>query len=298
MTMQYDLPLWRPPSEARSLILQVTLGCSHNRCTFCHMYVGKRFRVRPWQQVAADIEHAAEVWGDARRVFLADGDPLAVGAPRLEQVNQALFERFPRLERVATYATPQNLLRKSPAQLKRIRESGLSLLYFGVESGDPEVLDEVCKGATRDEIAAAADRAHEAGFELSCTVLLGLAGHARSERHARATGRLLSRIDPAYASALSIMVPDERDHRDYPLRGVEHDSPWLEMSPLELVQELGWLIEELHCTDTTFRSNHASNYLPIGGHLPEDKPAMLRLVQTVLSEGRRDALRPEWMRGL
>jgi radical SAM superfamily enzyme YgiQ (UPF0313 family) len=296
--MQYDLPLWRPPSEARSLILQVTLGCSHNQCSFCHMYVGKRFRVRPWKEVAADIDHAAEVWPDARRVFLADGDPLAVGAPRLEQITQALYEKLPRLERVSTYATPQNLLRKAPEQLARIRESGLSLLYFGVESGDPEILDEVHKGATADEIVEAAQRAHDAGFALSCTVLLGLGGRARSERHARATGRLLSRIDPAYASALSIMVPDEQEYRDYPLRGVEQDSPWIEMTPLELVRELGWLVEELDCSDTTFRSNHASNYLPIGGHLPEDKPTMLRLIQTVLSEGRQDALRPEWMRGL
>ena len=296
--MHYDLPLWRPPSEARSLILQVTLGCSHNRCSFCHMYVGKKFRVRPWADVAADIDDAAGVYGNARRVFLADGDPLAVGAPRLVQINETLWKRFPRLERIATYATPQNVLRKSMDQLKRIRQSGLSLLYFGVESGDPEVLEAVHKGATVDQIAQAADRAHEAGFQLSCTVLLGLAGREGSERHARATGALISRIGPAYASALSIMVPEADEYRDYPLRAVPGDTPWLEMAPLELVRELGWLVQELDCTDTTFRSNHASNYLPIGGHLPEDKPAMLRLIRTVLETENQEALRPEWMRGL
>lgn len=296
--MNYDLPLWRPPSEGRSLILQVTLGCSHNQCAFCHMYVGKRFRVRPFDAVRADLEEATRYARGTRRVFLADGDPLAVGAAHLERVCQACFAAFPRLERVSTYATPQNLLRKSPDQLRRIREAGLSLLYLGVESGDDAVLRDVHKGATADEIAAAAERAHAAGFALSCTVLLGLAGRAGSARHAEATGRLLSRIGPAYASALSIMVPEAPHTPEATLRTVPADSPWHEMEPLELVAELRTLVEHLRCEDTTFRSNHASNFLPIGGHLPEDHAALLALIDTVLAAGREDLLRPAWMRGL
>lgn len=296
--MSYDLPLWRPPSEARSFILQVTLGCSHNGCTFCHMYVAKRFRVRPFEEVSHDIEEAAGYARNVRRVFLADGDPLAVGAPHLERVCGELWKAFPGLERISTYATPQNLLRKSPEHLRRIREAGLSLLYFGVESGDDEVLRTVNKGATADEIALAAHRAHQAGFELSCTVLLGLAGRAGSARHGEATGRLLSRIGPAYASALSIMVPEEPHTPEALLREVPCDTPWREMEPLELVAELRTLVEHLNVKDTTFRSNHASNYLPIGGHLPEDREEMLGLIDAVLSTGREDLLRPAWLRGL
>jgi len=296
--MHYDLPLWRPPSEGRSLILQATLGCSHNRCSFCHMYVGKKFRVRRWKDLSADIDLAARRYPNSRRVFLADGDPLAVGAPRLVQIAETLWDRFPKLERISTYATPQNLLRKSPDHLRRIRDAGLELLYLGVESGDPEVLERVSKGATPDQIVVAADKAHAAGFKLSCTVLLGLAGREGSVRHARETAKLLSRIDPAYASALSIMIPEADEHRDYELRTVPEDTPWREMEPLELVAELRELVAGLECTDTTFRSNHASNYLPLGGHLPEEKAELLALVDGVLGASREDLLRPEWMRGL
>lgn len=296
--MQYDLPLWRPPSEGRSLILQVTHGCSHNQCTFCHMYVGKRFRVRRLEEVLRDVEEVAASYPRTRRVFLADGDPLSVGAPYLRRLCEKLWERFPRLERIATYATPQNLLRKSSQALRTIRDAGLSLLYMGVESGDPEVLHAVHKGTGPEQILEASQRAHAAGFQLSCTVLLGLAGRAGSHQHARATGALLTRIDPAYASALSIMVPEAADHPDTPLRHVDAQSPWLEMTPLELVRELRELLETFRPTDTVFRSNHASNYLPIGGHLPEDREALLTVVDTVLEEGRTDLLRPEGLRAL
>jgi radical SAM superfamily enzyme YgiQ (UPF0313 family) len=296
--MQYDLPLWRPPSEARSLILQASLGCSHNKCTYCHMYVSKRFRVRPWKELSADIDFAARQYPRSRRVFLADGDPLAIGAPRLVQIAEKLWKSLPRLQRISTYATPQNIRRKSLKQLRRIRDAGLELLYFGVESGDPVVLERVNKGATPDEIIAAADKAHEAGFKLSCTVLLGLAGREHSGRHARETAKLLSRIDPAYASALSIMIPEADEHRDYELRSVPEDTPWREMEPMELVAELRELVAGLECTDTVFRANHASNHLPLGGHLPDEKDALLALVDEVLGASRKDLLRPEWMRGL
>jgi len=262
------------------------------------MYVGKRFRVRPWEELSADIDFAVRQYPRSRRVFLADGDPMAMGAPRLVQIAETLWQRLPRLERISSYATPQNIRRKSPVQLRRIRDAGLELLYFGVESGDPEVLERVNKGATPDEIVAAADKAHEAGFKLSCTVLLGLAGRQGSERHARETAKLLSRIDPAYASALSIMIPEADEYRDYELRCVPENTPWRELEPLELVAELRELVAGLCCTDTTFRANHASNHLPLGGHLPDEKDELLALVDGVLGASRKDLLRPEWMRGL
>lgn len=296
--MQYDLPLWRPPSEARSLILQATLGCSHNKCSFCHMYVGKRFRVRPWEELSVDMDFAARKYPRSRRVFLADGDPMALGAKHLVKIAEKLWRSLPRLERISCYATPQNIRRKSPEHLRRIRDAGLELLYFGVESGDPAVLERVSKGATPDEIAEAADKAHEAGFKLSCTVLLGLAGREGSQRHAQETAKLLSRIDPAYASALSIMIPEADEHREYQLRTVPDDTPWRELEPMELVAELRELVAGLECTDTTFRANHASNHLPLGGHLPDEKAELLALVDGVLGASRKDLLRPEWMRGL
>ncbi len=262
------------------------------------MYVGKRFRVRPWDDLLADMDSAARRHPHTRKVFLADGDPMALGASRLVDIATELRQRLPALERISTYATPQNLLRKSPRQLRRIREAGLELLYFGVESGDPQVLRRVQKGATPDQIVKAAGRAHEAGFRLSCTVLLGLAGREGSLRHARQTAELLSRIDPAFASALSIMIPEPDEGRDYPLREVPVDTPWREMRPLELVAELRELVAGLECTDTVFRSNHASNYLPIGGRLPREKGAMLALMDQVLDSASEDLLRPEWMRGL
>ena len=295
--MQYDLPVWRPPSEARSFILQVTLGCSHNRCTFCHMYLGKRFRVRPLADIARDVKDMARRAPDVRRVFLADGDPLAAGAGFICQVAGLVREAFPRLERLSAYCAPQNLLRKRPEALRAIREAGVSLLYFGVETGDPETLAAVDKGVTADELVAAADRAHAAGFELSCTVLLGLAGPAASQRHAAATAAVISRIDPAFVGALSIMVP-EQDQVEYPLRRGVETAPWLAMQPMELVRELRTLVAGLECTRAMFRSNHASNYLPLGGTLPGDRPKMLAVLDRVIAAGREDVLRPEWMRGL
>lgn len=297
--IDYDMPLWRPPSEARSLIIQATYGCSHNGCTFCHMYKSKRFKVRPEKEVISDLAAVAGDMGSSiKRVFLADGDPLVIKAESLVRIIRECYRLFPRLERVTTYATPQNLLRKSPEDLKAIREAGLQMIYYGVESGHDPTLKAVSKGATSDEIAVGGAKAHGAGFVLSATVLLGLAGREESLNHARDTAALLSRIDPHYASALTIMVPEPQQLKALGIEPPGGDNPWGEMNVWELLEELGEMVKGMEMTDCIFRSNHASNYLPLKGTLPQDKDRLVEMVQTVLEKRNSAHVRPEWSRGL
>jgi len=299
--IEYDMPLWRPPSEARSLIIQATLGCSHNRCTFCRMYKTKRFRVRQESEVFADLDRAAKVMGSSvRRIFLADGDAMVLPTDRMCALLERCHDRFEHLDRVTCYATPENLLRKADDDLVRIRRAGLTMVYYGVESGDDPVLEEVHKGATADEIAQGAAKAHHAGLVLSATVLLGLAGRDASLRHAANTGRLLSRMQPEYAAALTITEPDEAEWRMLgvaPPRLDVGNEKWHEMSPWDLVAELRALVANMDMTDCVFRSNHASNYLALSGHLPIDKTSLLDALDRILRERDARFLRPEsWRR--
>ncbi|WP_243324315.1 radical SAM protein [Geothrix sp. SG200] len=290
--MRYDEPLFRPPSEAESFILQATLGCSWNACTYCAMYRGKRYRERPLEDVLADISEAgARFAEDVRHVFVADGDPLAMDMDYWEPILRALAAAFPRLRRVSTYATARNLLEKSPGELTRLRELGLSLLYLGPESGDDETLRRIAKGATAEEHAEAARKAREAGMDQSLMFLLGAGGRERSEAHARASGRLATAMDPRFLSTLTLAVVPHT-----PLAALE-DQGRFELPDLPgLLRELRWFLEEARPGNAIFRSNHASNHLPIGGRLPRDREAMLAAVDAAL-EG-HIPLRPEWARGL
>ncbi|WP_243384613.1 radical SAM protein [Geothrix alkalitolerans] len=290
--MRYDEPLFRPPSEAESFILQATLGCSWNACTYCAMYRGKRYRERPLEEVLADISEAgARFAEDVRHVFVADGDPLAMDMDHWEPILLALAAGFPRLRRVSTYATARNLLEKSPRELARLRELGLSLLYLGPESGDDETLRRIAKGATAEEHVEAARKAREAGMDQSLMFLLGAGGRERSEAHARASGRLATAMDPRFLSTLTLTVVPHT-----PLAALE-DQGRFELPDLPgLLRELRWFLEEARPGNAIFRSNHASNYLPIGGRLPRDREAMLAAVDAAL-EG-HIPLRPEWARGL
>ena len=293
----YHMPLWRPPSEARSLIIQATLGCSHNRCTFCEMYKMKRFFVRSLEDVIQELKEVARGRGGrVKRLFFADGDALVLPTPHLLKLLETAGGCFPELERVALYATPQNLQRKSVEELEALRSAGLELLYYGVESGDDEVLEAVCKGADAETIVDSAAKAHAAGLRLSATVLLGIGGRKKSLDHARHTAEVLSRMDPAYASALTVMDPPRRGAPEG--AGDSKDRPWMEMGVWEIVEELGELVAGMEVTSCVFRSNHASNYLPLKGTLPRDKEALLRQVKEVLASHEREDLRPEWMRGL
>lgn len=295
----YDTPLWRPPSEARSLIIQATYGCSHNKCLFCHMYTTKRFRARPEQELTEELEAIAEHLGtQVERIFLADGDPMVLPAERMVRLLQECYRLFPRLKRVTTYATPQNLLRKTPEELVAIRSAGLTMLYYGVESGDDETLEAVSKGANSDAVVEAARKGQQAGFDLSVTVLLGLAGGQRSMVHARRTAEVLSRIDPRYASALTIMDPDPEDLVELGGEKRKGKGLWGRMSVWELLAELRELLSAMEMTDCVFRSNHASNYLALKGTLPKDKERLIQLVDEVLERRELDELRPESYRGL
>lgn len=289
--MRYDEPLFRPPSEADSFILQATLGCSWNACTYCAMYRGKAYQVRPLDETLADIAEAARYADDVRHVFVADGDPLGMTLDHWEPILGALATSFPRLRRVSTYATARNLLEKTPEELKRLRELGLSLLYIGPESGDDLTLRRIAKGASAADHVEAASKAREAGMELSLIFLLGAGGRERSEEHARASGRLATAMDPRFLSTLTLTVVPNT-----PMAKLEDQGRFELPDVHELLTELRWFIEEAHPSGAIFRSNHASNYLPIGGRLPRDREAILAAIDEALAG--RVRLRPEWARGL
>ncbi|MCX5842987.1 MAG: radical SAM protein [Deltaproteobacteria bacterium] len=289
--MHYDMPLYRPPSEAYSLIFQVTLGCSHNRCAFCNMYRQKKFRIRPWEELRADILEAVNSYRRTPRIFLADGDALVIDTDYMIRILGFLYEQFPSLERVTAYANPSNLLKKSAEDLQRIQKAGLQMLYFGIETGDDELLVRIKKGATAHELITSAKKAIDAGFMLSATIILGLAGKKESERHAIETARVCSSINPQYLSALTLMLED--DNR-YFFRCLGKD--WEMMDKLEILNELRTMVEHLHLDNCIFRSNHASNYLPIKATLNQDKGKLLQEIDSALKNPAQ--LRPEAMRAL
>jgi radical SAM superfamily enzyme YgiQ (UPF0313 family) len=288
----YVEPVYRPPSEAASLIFQVTEGCSHNGCLFCYMYRGKEFRVKPWERIKEEIDEAAALVPHARRVFLADGDAFVLSVKSLERILDHIYRSFPHLQRVTAYATPGNLLKKSVDEMKLLGDKGLKILYYGVETGDPELLTRIHKGATPDEMAEGCRRATEAGLKLSITVILGIGGKALSERHARNTAALLNRIQPRFLSALTLMLgPYEREYKAAMGSGFEL------ASPMDDVAELRELVAALETDRCIFRSNHASNYLPLAGTLLGDKERLLSEIEAALKNP-EICLRDEWMRGL
>ncbi|MFC1878284.1 radical SAM protein [Chloroflexota bacterium] len=291
--MHYYGAVIRPPSEARSYILQVTYGCSHNRCTFCGTYQDKPFQVRETSQVIEDIELAGSVRPNTRRVFLADGDALVLSANRLNNILDALRDAFPHLERVGIYANAQNLLRKSIDELKTLRAKGLGIVYLGLESGDDAVLARIEKGATAAEMITAATKAKQAGLLVSVIGILGIAGLKGSTQHARLTGQVVSQMDPDYFSMLTLMlVPGTPLHQQW-----EAGAFYLPEAEQMLI-ELHQVIENLDgLSNCIFRTNHASNYLALRGTLTEDKTRLLAALDAAIAHG-PDVFRPENWRGL
>jgi radical SAM superfamily enzyme YgiQ (UPF0313 family) len=291
---RYEGGVFRPPSEANSLILQVMYGCSYNQCTFCGMYADKRFRVRPFSEVEEDVQGLAP-WLKERvtKVFLADGDALALPARSMLRILDLLAAELPHLERVSSYANAHSLLRRTDAELREIREHGLRLLYVGLESGDDETLARTNKGVTSAQIVQACRKAKAAGFGVSVTAILGLGGAERWLEHARATGAALSAIDPEYIGMLTLMMAPGAPLAEAVERG-EFALP----GPEESLRELREIIAATDVTNAVFRTTHASNYLAIEGTLPEDKPAMLAALDRILSWGDTRGLRPEFLRGL
>jgi radical SAM superfamily enzyme YgiQ (UPF0313 family) len=292
--MRYHGNVIRPPSEASSLILQVTYGCSNDTCDFCGTYLDKPFAVRPPQEVADDLAGLPDaVKRHTRRVFLADGDALALSTRRMLEVLSLLRDQLPNLERVSSYANARNMLNKTVDELAQIRAAGLELVYLGLESGDDPTLAAIHKGMTVAEQIEGCRRAKQAGIRLSVTAILGLAGAERSLVHAEATGRAFSAIDPEYIGVLTlILVPQTAMARRVAFGEV------VLPDSVGMLRELREMIAATEVSDCLFRSNHASNYLPLGGRLPWDKPAMLLAIDNVLSAPSLARLRPESWRAL
>lgn len=292
--MKDNIVVIRPPSEAESFLLPVTIGCSHNKCTFCNGYIGTDFRLRALEDIREHIDIVAGSYAPVvRRVFLENGDALVAPQPLLLEVLEYLRERFPNLERVGTYATPKSALHKSVDELKALRELGLTIAYLGVESGDEEVLKQVKKGATYAQIVEAGRKLKEGGITVSATVILGLAGPEGSERHAIATGKILTDIDPEFAGALTLMlVPPTPMHADLKAGRFKL------ITPLQSLVELKLIIENSSFTNCFFTANHASNYLPIRARLPQQKTELVALLDRVIKEKDVSRLKPEYLRAL
>jgi len=289
--LHYEGIIIRPPSEADSIILQVTVGCSHNKCTFCGTYQGVRFRIKDQALVAADIRYAAAQFPFLKRVFLADGDALILPQPRLMEILGMIREHLPWVQRVGLYGNAKSILRKSPEQLEELRRTGLGIVYLGLESGDPEVLRRIAKGVSAERMIAAGRRVREAGIKLSVTVLLGIAGRADGPRHARATGEVLSAMDPNYVGALTLMLlPNTPLAEDYQAGRFELPEQ------TELLGELREMLQHTHLSQGLFLANHASNYLPLKVRMPTGKDQALALIDQALAG--RVALKPEWLRAL
>jgi radical SAM superfamily enzyme YgiQ (UPF0313 family) len=293
--IRYQEPVYRPPSEADSLILQVTIGCSWNRCTFCAMYRDRRFRVRPLAELLGEIDRVRERVGAAgvRKVFLADGDALIAKSAHLGQVLDALREAFPRLRRVSAYASPQALEVRSVAEMTELRERGLTQYYLGIESGDDDTLRALDKGVDGDAMIACGRKAIDAGVKLSVMVLLGAAGRDRSRAHARASARVVNAIAPRFVSTL-VMTPVPGT----PLAELDDRGGFETLDPVELAAELREFVAGLDLDGAVFRSNHASNHLALAGTLPKDKAAMVAALDGVLADPEAAPFRPAWARGL
>jgi radical SAM superfamily enzyme YgiQ (UPF0313 family) len=289
--MHYEGNIIRPPSEANSILLQVTVGCSRNKCTFCAAYKGERFRIKSDDIIMADIDFAAQYCKRQRRVFLCDGDALIIPQKRLVKILSAIREKLPWVTRVGVYANAKSLSMKTLEELVELRELGLGIAYMGLETGDDQTLAAICKGADSAMMIREGRKCRQAGIKLSITVLLGLAGRERSLEHARATGQVLSAIDPEYVGALSLMVIpgtplyDDMEAGRFELPG-----------PNEMLTELGTMIAHTDLSRGLFHANHASNYLPVKARLPQDKEKTLAQINEALSG--KVALRPEWMRAL
>ncbi|WP_319576780.1 radical SAM protein [uncultured Desulfobacter sp.] len=289
--MHYEGTVIRPPSEADSILLQVTLGCSHNKCTFCGTYRGKRFNIKKDDVIFEDIEFAGKYCRRQKRLFLCDGDALVIPMRRLVPILERIRDRLPWVERVGVYANTKSIKMKTDEELAQLRKLGLKIAYMGLESGDNKVLEAIRKGADADKMITMGKKLKQAGIKVSVTVLLGLGGRKGSLDHARETGRVLTAMDPDFVGALSLMlIPGTELHDQYEKGEFEL------LEPEEMLTELGAMIAATNLTDGLFHANHASNYLPIRAHLPQDKEKTLELISQALDG--KIPLKPEYMRAL
>ncbi len=291
--INYHEPLFRPPSEAHSLIIQATLGCAWNKCAFCEMYSSKQFQARKEEDIFADIESMSPYSNHYRKVFLADGNAMVLSFDKLSRILDQLNASLPRLTRVSAYAIPKDIEAKTDTELRILAEKGLKLLYVGIESGDDELLKAIDKGENFESTSHALQRARKAGIKLSVMILNGLGGKNFSQQHAINSAKVVNEIQPEFLSTLVLSYPYGEDHFIKKFNG-----EFIPLNTIELIAEMKVFIENLDLTQSIFRSDHASNYLILRGNFPRDKQEMLNRIDGVLNDPANAQLRPEWMRGL
>ena len=291
MMLNYAEPVYRPPSEAKSLIFQVTLGCSFNQCSFCDMYRNKEYSEKTWDEVKAEIDLMAKQLPDTTRIFLADGDAINISTDYMVQIVEYLYNSFPKLERVSCYTMPMNLLKKTPEELKKMREAGLKMLYLGIESGSDIILKKITKGATAETIIRACRKAIETGFTLSCIIILGLGGKTHSKEHIKETARVVSASSPHYLGTLTLIL-ETGVKQEFLTKFGEEFRP---ISDEEALIELHNLVEQIDVKEKMlFRANHGSNAYNIAGTFPDEKNAMLEKISWLKEHP--ENVRPEGFR--
>ena len=294
--MEYTYPLYRPPSEANSLILQITEGCSFNRCSFCSMYRSKTFAEKPMENVFEDIAIAAKQYPDTRRIFLADGDALYRDTDSLLTILAELYQKFPKLNRVSSYTLPNNLTVKTTGELRTLKEAGLQLIYYGIETGSNELLKCITKGATSNKIIEGIQKASDAGLKVSATVILGLGGRKYWQEHIEQTAAMVNQLNLNYLSTLQLTL-DEQIHDEYIDKFNRRKRDFQPQSDLEVLEEQKLLISLIEpVKPVIFRSNHASNALPLKGILPKDRTILLQQLDMASKDNSK--MTPNWLRGL
>lgn len=291
--INYNEPLFRPPSEAYSLIFQVTLGCSWNKCAFCEMYTSKKFKVRKQEEIFNEIKEVAAITQDVRKIFLADANAMVLSSVKLLEILNELNNNFPRINRVSAYALPKDISSKTDEELSELRKAGLKLIYVGIESGDNEVLKSVNKGETFNSTVDGLLKAKKAGIKSSVMILNGLGGKKYSKQHAENSAKIINVIQPEFVSTLVLSYPFGIAHFK---KRYNHD--FIPLNKLELIEEMEIFLKNLNLENSIFRSDHASNYLILKGILNRDKETLLKNIRNVLNNPESARLRQEWERGL
>ena len=288
---EYDYPLYRPPSEAYSLIIQATLGCSQNKCTFCSMYKSKKFTIKPLEQIKKEIDFFRIYVKKAERIFLADGDALIMPMKILKEIFFFFYEKFPEAERISLYGSPKSILLKTPEELLELKKLGLGLIYLGVESGSDKILSSVKKGVSREEIIAAGKKVKKVGIPLSVTAIAGLGGKENSIEHAVETASLISEINPDYFGVLTLMLEEGTELLEEYKKG-----NFIPLSSSEILEETKLMIKNINVKEKCiFRSNHASNYVSLKGTLPYEKENILKTIDSALEN---NEIKSEFLRRL
>lgn len=292
--MEYEGMVYRPPSEAYSLIIQVTIGCSHNKCRFCSMFKDKRFHIRSLEAITEDLEEMRAYYRRVGRIFLADGDALCLANSKLMAIMDTINRLFPECERVGIYGSAKDILRKTPQELKELVRAGITIVYIGAESGNDKVLEYVNKGVTRAQLIEAVRKAEDAGMAASVTFISGLGGRALWKEHAIDSATMINEMRPTYASWLTLML----DPKAPILKDIQ-DGSFEQITPMQVMEEMELMLSHIDMpkdAKTVFRSNHASNYISLKGDLPKDRDAMLKQVRA--AKDNPALLKPEYFRAL